>query len=126
LLYLFQVIIFTMRDHAIRRIFCMIFFVLLIVLGMTFAIIHGICVHRFGVYLRKYHPLKWKELSPKKFMGISKESLESRNYFAEMRFVLSHDDLNDSKVATEKRRIKLFLFLAIASWLCMFLSLLFT
>ncbi len=102
----------------------MIFFVLSIVLGMIFGITHGICVHRLGVYLEKHHPLKWEELLPKKFMGISRETLESRNYFTEMRFVLSQDDLNDSKVAEKKKRIKIFLFLTIASWLCMFLSLL--
>ena len=90
----------------------MILFVIFIVLGIIFAMIHGIYVHRLGVYLKEYHPLKWKELSPKKFMGISSKSLESRNYFSEMGFVLFHNDLNDSKVAAEKRRIKLFLFLA--------------
>ena len=87
--------------------------------------VHGICVHRLGTYLKKNYPLKWKELSPKKVIGVSSENIESRNYFTEMGFVLSQNDLNDSKVVAEKRRIKLFLVLAIVSWLGMFISLLF-
>ena len=101
----------------------MIIFVVFIILGLIFGLIHGILVHKLGAYLKKYHPLNWQGLSPKEFMGITKENVESRNYFAEMRFVLSDDDLSDPKISKKKGRIKLFLFLAIICWLCFFLSL---
>lgn len=90
--------------------------------GMIFLIIHGIHVHRFGNFLIKNHPAKWDELAPKSFMGISRDNMESRNYFKEMGFVFSSDSLNDEKVTRFKRKIKFNFWLGIASLLCALLT----
>ena len=88
----------------------MILFVLFIILGVILGIVHGVWVHRLGDYLREHHQAKWDEMTPGSFLSISTETLESRNYFKEMGFVFSSDDMNDEKVVFLKRRVRLFLF----------------
>ena len=93
------------------------------ILGITFFLLHGIYVHKLGTYLKDYHPSKWQDLSPQKFLWIPRDSLETRNYFTEMSFVFSPDNLKDEKVLHLKKRIKLFLFLSIIFLVSIFLSL---
>jgi len=94
----------------------MILFILTIIIGIVFIIIHGIYVHRLGNYLKNYHHEKWEELVPKKLLWLSRDSLEARSYFSEMKFVFSCDNMDDDNVLSFKRKIKLFLLLAIISW----------
>ena len=69
----------------------------------------------FFEYLKKFHALKWKELSIERPIGISQENF----YFYPIRplkfipFIFTKNDMNDIKVTTYKTVLKLSL-LAIA------------
>lgn len=90
--------------------------------GFIFVIVHGISIHKLGTYLENHHADKWKEITPKTFLGLSQKYLKSRNYFSELRFVFSSDDLNDQKVKNYKKSTKLFLLFATISWFLMIIS----
>ncbi|MCF6247119.1 MAG: hypothetical protein L3J69_07200 [Desulfobacula sp.] len=94
---------------------------LLFFLGFVLVIMHGISIHKLGVYLENHHADKWKEITPKSFLGLPQKYLKSRNYFTELGFVFSSDDLSDQKVKNYKKNTKLFLFFAAISWVLMIL-----
>ncbi len=98
------------------------FFNSYMMLGIAFAVVHGIYVHRLGNYIKKYHHDKWQEIIPMHLFGISSDTLEARNYFSEMRFVFSSDNMDDDNILSFKRKIKLFLAMAIISWLFLFFA----
>jgi len=75
-------------------------------------------VHRFGNYLKQNHPTKWKEIIPDKFLWLTQDDTEIRNYFSEIRFVFNSELIDDSKVRAYKIKIRSFLILGILSLLC--------
>ena len=103
----------------------MIIFYFLMFSGLILGVAHGIYIHKFGNYLKAKHPSKWNEIVPEKFLGVSKNNLESRNYFKEMGFVFSSDNLNDENIPLMKKRIKILLFATSVAWASIFVSLFF-
>lgn len=78
----------------------------------------------FFEYLRKYHSLKWKELSFEQPFGISQEDF----YFYPIRpfkfipYIFSNNDVNDSNVTTYKTLLKLsFLAIVFLTLICLFI-----
>jgi hypothetical protein len=63
----------------------------------------------FFEYLKKYHVVKWKELSFERPFGIAQEDF----YFYPIRpfkfipFLFSKSDINDAKVSSYKKMLKL-------------------
>jgi hypothetical protein len=95
--------------------------------GLAFLLLHGICVHKIGDYLKQHHPVTWKELETKKIMGISQEIMESRNYFSEIKFYLTDNTLSDTVYIRLMKKVRLFLIIGTALILfsfCLFFLLL--
>ena len=98
------------------------FFLTMVLLGIIFFSIYTLI--DFFEYLKKFHALKWKELSFERPFGISQENF----YFYPIRplkfipFMFTSNDINDTKVTVYKTVLKLsllgivFLFL-----ICMFI-----
>jgi hypothetical protein len=98
------------------------FFLTVVLLGIIFFSIYTLI--DFFEYLKKFHGLKWKELSFERPFGISQENF----YFYPIRpfkfipFMFTSNDINDTKVTVYKTVLKLsllgivFLFL-----ICMFI-----
>ncbi len=91
---------------------------------MLFLILHGIHVHRLGNYIKENYPSKWSELEPKFFLFWPQDEITSRNYFKEMGFYLSGNDLSDEYVRSSKLKIKSFLSIGILAWFISFFALL--
>ena len=100
--------------------FYFIAFIICGVLGSISAVVHGIYVHRLGNYLKKNHPDKWKDLEPKSVLGISTKYIGGRNYFKEIGFYFSKDDLSDDIIISYKKKVKFFLFVAAILWVFAF------
>ena len=98
------------------------FFLTMVLLGIIFFSIYTLI--DFFEYLKKFHTLKWKELSFERPFGISQENF----YFYPIKplkfipFMFTSNDINDTKVTVYKTVLKLsllgivFLFL-----ICMFI-----
>ena len=98
------------------------FFLTVVLLGIIFFSIYTLI--DFFEYLKKFHALKWKELSFERPFGISQENF----YFYPIKplkfipFMFTSNDINDTKVTVYKTVLKLsllgivFLFL-----ICMFI-----
>ena len=98
------------------------FFLTVVLSGIIFFSIYTLI--DFFEYLKKFHALKWKELSFERPFGISQENF----YFYPIRplkfmpFMFTSNDINDTKVTVYKTVLKLsllgivFLFL-----ICMFI-----
>lgn len=82
----------------------MFLFGLFLFFGILFAISHGVYLHKLGNHIKKSHPGKWKEITPERFMGLSQNKLESRNYFKEVQFVFSTEYFNDESIKVLKKR----------------------
>lgn len=80
---------------------------IMILLALSFFCIYVLI--KFFEYLKKYHALKWKELSFESLFGISQEDF----YFYPIRtfkfipFLFIKDDINDNTVTTYKTVLKL-------------------
>ena len=77
---------------------------------------------KFGNYLKASHPEKWKEIIPKKFLWLTQDDIEIRNYFTEIKFVFNSELISDSKVNEYKIKIRRFLVLGILSFFCAIFS----
>ena len=102
------------RYVKILMIFSFIIFPIFLSLGFLLFLVHGVYVHKLGTYLERNHPSTWEDFEPKTFMGFSQEYLKSRNYFKEIKFYLKDDTLSDEYVTSTKKKIRIFLMLAVA------------
>jgi hypothetical protein len=86
---------------------------LVVLLALIFASVYMLI--ELVEYLKKFHTLKWKELSFERPFGIAQEDF----YFYPIRplkfipFIFAKNDINDKKLNVYKNALKLF-FLAIA------------
>ncbi len=92
-------------------------------LGWISALMHGIYVHRLGNYLKENHPDTWKDLVPKSVLGISTKYIGGRNYFKEIVFYFSKDDLSDDIIISHKKKVKFYLLVAVIFWISAFCAL---
>jgi hypothetical protein len=82
--------------------------ILIVVLTLALIFFSIYRVVEFFEYLRKFHTMKWKELSFERPFGISQEDF----YFYPIRplkflpFIFSKGDINDSEVTTYKTVLK--------------------
>ena len=80
---------------------------IMVLLALTFFSVYMLI--EFFEYLKKFHTLKWKELSFERPFGIAQENF----YFYPIRplkfipFIFAKNDMNDTKVNTYKTVLKL-------------------
>ena len=80
---------------------------IMVLLALTFFSVYMLI--EFFEYLKKFHTLKWKELSFERPFGIAQENF----YFYPIRplkfipFIFAENDMNDTKVKTYKTVLKL-------------------
>ena len=84
-------------------------FFFLMFVGM--GIYHYLNLYRLARYLKENHPDTWEKLIKKHLMGIqlprSGGPLLGGNYFKELHFAFSSDDLDDDSVLLFKRNVQL-------------------
>ena len=64
----------------------------------------------------KNYPDIWKNLEAKSVLGISTKYIGGRNYFKEIGFYFSRNDLSDEKVLSYMKKVKFTLFIAAIFW----------
>jgi hypothetical protein len=65
----------------------------------------------------KHYPDMWKDLVPKSVLGIPTKNIGGRNYFKEIGFYFSKNDLSDEKVLSYMKKVKFSLFVAVIAWI---------
>ena len=87
----------------------MVYFIFSVMVFFALSVV-GICtLIQFVEYLKKFHAVKWREISFERPFGISQEDF----YFYPIRplkflpFLFSKDDINDRNVTIYKIKIKL-------------------
>jgi hypothetical protein len=84
-------------------------FLFLMFVGM--GIYHYLNLYRLARYLKENHPNTWETLIKRHLLGIhlprGRGPLLGGNYFKELRFAFSSDDLNDDSVLLFKRNVQL-------------------
>ena len=95
-----------------------------IIMLMVLCFVSVYVLIEFSGYLKKFHALKWKELSFEQPLGIPQEDL----YFYPIRplkfipFLFADNDINDKNVTTYKTLLKLsFLGIVFLSLICVFI-----
>jgi hypothetical protein len=73
----------------------------------------------------KNYPDMWKDLVPKSVLGISTKNIGGRNYFKEIGFYFSKNDLSDEKVLSYMKKVKFSLFIAAIFWVLAVFALIF-
>ncbi len=101
---------------------------LLFLAGCILGAIHIIYLYKLNIYLKDNYPSAWGKLIFNFYFGISARNLPfygnpflGGNYFKELRFIFSNDNLEDSKISHLKHRIRIFFFLFVFSWLFAFI-----
>lgn len=96
--------------------------------GITAFVIHFFFLFRLNRYLETKYPLTWDKMILNSFFGVSgknlpfyKDPLLGGNYFKEVYFIFSKDELKDKKVSFLKKIIRTFFLIYVCSWLITFL-----
>ena len=85
-----------------------------IIISSSF-ILHGIYLLKLKNYLKKAHKSKWEDLTPETLMGIHREDVDIGNYFKEIKFVFTSDNLNDALVTSLKWKIRVLLTICLST-----------
>jgi hypothetical protein len=87
----------------------MVYFIFSVVVFFALSVVNVYTLIEFFEYLKKFHAIKWREISFERPFGISQEDF----YFYPIRplkflpFLFSKDDINDTNVTIYKTVLKL-------------------
>ena len=96
--------------------------------GITAFVIHFFFLFKLNRYLKDNYPLTWDKMIlnslfgvPAKNLPFHRDPLLGGNYFKEVYFIFSRDDLKDKTVSFLKKIIRTFFVMYILSWLITFI-----
>jgi hypothetical protein len=90
--------------------------------------IHIVYVYKLNLYLKDNYPSAWDKLIFNSYFGITAKNLPfygdpflGGNYFKELKFIFSKENLEDSKISYFKHMIRIFFLLFLFSWFVAFI-----
>lgn len=96
--------------------------------GITAFVIHFFFLFKLNKYLKINYPFTWDKLILNSFFGVAagnlpfyRDPLLGGNYFKEIYFIFSKDDLKDKTVSFLKNATKIFFLMYIFFWLITFI-----